>query len=234
VLLALAAMLSSLAPGSQRQIACTLRTTGLVTLGLAALLLVGAVALPSGRAQLMLNFGGLEMNRGLSLDADRRASTLAQAESLLGGALAQASDHPAVLRDLARVRWARYDDAGALDALQRATASPRLDAFDTLQIAHLYRDMGFADQAYAWATRAYSLWGRPAPDAVLRAYAEQTLPDDYRARTLADQAEADMHARAFGDALSLFQQALTFAPGSPYLQDRLGAAERGVRRQNGG
>ena len=234
VLLGLAAMLASLDTAGQRLAAYWLHTAARVGAGVAGLLLVGLLVLPSGRAQVLLDFGGLQMNRGLTLEGERRASTLAGAEALLVGALAQVPDHPAALRGLARVRWARYDDTGALDALEQVAASSRLDAFDTLQIAHLYRDMGFVDQAYAWATRAYSMWGRPPPDAVLRAYAEQTLPDDYRARTLADQAEAAMHARAFGDARSLFQQALTFAPGSAYLQDRLAAAERGMSRQNGG
>jgi hypothetical protein len=42
-----------------------------------------------------------------------------------------------------------------------------------------------------------------------------------------------MRARAFGEARSLFQQALTFQPDSPYLQDRLGAAQRAVAKYGG-
>jgi O-antigen ligase len=236
VLLALAGILSALtAPGYDLLAAWLARLSlagaGLLALGLAALLI-----LPAGRAQVLLDLGGLQMNRATDAPAEARASTLAEAESLLSLALAQDPGHAGVLRDLARVRLGRYDDAGALDALQRAAASPRLDAFDVLQIAHLYRDMGFADQAYAWANRAYATWRRPAPDVVLRAYAEQTLPDDFRIRVLVDQGEAAMHARAYADAASLFRQALSFAAGSPspYLQDRLAEAERAASRQNGG
>jgi hypothetical protein len=142
-----------------------------------------------------------------------------------------------VLRDLARVRSARFDDVGALEAVRRAAESPRLDAFDMLQIAHVYRDAGFATEAYAWAARAYAAWGRPSEDAVMRVYAENTLTDDeggHRARTLSAQAEAAMRARAFGQAADLFAQALTFKPDNAYLQDRLGAAQRAVLRYGPG
>ena len=44
---------------------------------------------------------------------------------------------------------------------------------------------------------------------------------------------AAMRARTFGEARSLFQQALTFKPDSPYLQDRLGAAQRAVVKYGG-
>jgi hypothetical protein len=145
----------------------------------------------------------------------------------LSAALQQDQTHPAVLRDLAWVRAARFDDAGALSALAAAGAAPHIDAFDMLQIAHGYRDLGVTDQAYAWATRAYAIWGRSLEDAVMDTYAQATL-DDARARTLADQAEAAMRARHFGDAHALFQQALTFQPGSQYLEDRIGAAQRAI------
>ena len=114
--------------------------------------------------------------------------------------------------------------------------APRLDAFDTLQVAHLYRDLGSANEAYRWAARAYETWGRAQTDTdpILLVYKRATLQDSPNAQTLADQAEAAMHARAFSDARALFAQALTFAPGSAYLQDRLGDAERGASRQNGG
>ena len=104
-----------------------------------------------------------------------------------------------------------------------------------LQIAHLYRDQGFATDAYTWAARAYATWGRPPEDAVMQVYAQSTLAalDDYRARTLATQAEAAMRARTFGAATALFQQALTFEPDSAYLQDRLGAAQRAVVKYGG-
>src|SRR5439155_27089015 len=152
--------------------------------------------------------------------------------SMLTLALTQDSAHPGVLRELARVRSARFDDAGALDALGQAAQSNRLDAFDMLQIAHLYRDFGFAEQGYTWAARAYATWGRLPEDGIMRTYAQSTLAvlDDDRARTLADQAEAAMRARTFTEARSLFQQALVFKPDSPYLQDRIGAAQRAVAK----
>jgi O-Antigen ligase len=235
-LLSLAGMLSALTAGGQALLTAWLKRLSLAAGGVLVLGLVAGLVLPAGRAQAFLNLGGLYMNRGLSHapESQSRAPTLAQAESFLALALAQEPGHPGVLRDLARVRFARYDDPGALEALKRAAASPGLDAFDVLQVAHLYRDMGFSDEAYAWANRAYAMWGRPAPDVVLRAYAQQTLPDDFRVRTLADQAEAAMHARAYADAVGLFEQALTFKADSPYLQDRLAEAERAASRQNGG
>jgi hypothetical protein len=130
---------------------------------------------------------------------------------------------------LARARATRFDDAGALDALKRAAASPSLDAFDMLQIGHVYRDLGFADEGYAWAARAYAAWGRPPEDAVMQVYAQSTLHDS-RAQNLADQAEAAMRGRTFRDARTLFEQALTFEPSNAYLQDRIGAAQRAVSK----
>jgi hypothetical protein len=234
VLLALAGMLSALTIDGHALLTAWLKRVSVASAGVLAVGVLALLVVPAGRAQVLLDFGGLQMNRGFDAEADARAPLLANAESLLAMGLAQDPGHPGVLRDLARVRFARYDDSGALDALKRAAASPSLDAFDVLQIAHLYRDMGFSDEAYAWANRAYAMWGRPAPDVVLRAYAQQTLPDDFRVRTLADQAEAAMHARAYADAVGLFEQALTFKSDSPYLQDRLAEAERAASRQNGG
>jgi aminopeptidase N len=182
----------------------------------------------------LLDLGGLELNRALALEpqSSARAAALAQADSMLSLALTHTPSHPSVLRDLARVRSARYDDRGALDALRHAADSPRLDAFDMLQIAHLYRDLGFADQAYSWASKAYAAWGRPAEDAVMQTYAQSTLVDD-RARTLATQAEAAMRARTFSEARLLFQQASTFEPANAYLHDRVGAAQRAVDKYGG-
>jgi hypothetical protein len=101
-----------------------------------------------------------------------------------------------------------------------------------LQIAHLYRDLGFVDEAYVWAARAYAAYGRSPEDGVMQVYAQSTLVDD-RSRTLATQAEAAMRARKFAEARSLFQQALTFEPRSAYLQDRVGAAQRAVDKYGG-
>ena len=119
--------------------------------------------------------------------------------------------------------------------MDQAAQSNRLDAFDMLQIAHLYRDFGFAEQGYTWAARAYATLGRLPEESVMQAYAQSTLVllDDDRARLLADQAEVAMGWRRFGEAQALFEQALVFRPDSPYLQDRLGAAQRAVAKYGG-
>jgi hypothetical protein len=202
---------------------------GLTLLGLLFLGVVVLAALPAGRAQVLLDLGGLKMDQALAqpTQSAQRGAELADAEAFLAAALAQDGSQPAVLRDLAWVRSARFDDDGGLRALAQAAASPRLDAFDMLQIAHVYRDLGVADEAYAWAVRAYGIWGRSPEDAVMENYAQSTLTDS-RARTLATQAEAAMRARSYADANSLFQQALTFESNSTYLQDRIGASQRAV------
>jgi O-antigen ligase len=237
LLLGVAAVLAALTPAALATVVRWVRTAAFgVTAGICVLVVL-LLATPAGRAQILLNLGGLELNQALALEsqAPGRLPALGESESMLTLALTQDSGHPAVLRDLARARSAHYDDSGALAALQQAAASPRLDAFDTLQIAHVYRDLGFAEPAYTWAARAYASWQRPPEDAVMQVYAQSTLAvlDDDRARTLADQAEAAMRARTFGEARSLFQQALTFKPDSPYLQDRLGAAQRAVVKYGG-
>ena len=82
------------------------------------------------------------------------------------------------------------------------------------------------------AQLAYAIWDRSLEDAVMGTYAQSTLSDS-RARTLADQGEAAMRARHFSEAHTLFVQALTFQPGSTYLQDRIGAAQRAVDKYGG-
>ncbi|HET6315662.1 MAG TPA: hypothetical protein VFG86_04330, partial [Chloroflexota bacterium] len=216
-----------------------------VSLGFVALLLVALVSallvavLPGGRAVALLDLGGLQANRALLMNgqAPERAGALAQAEATLEEALALAPGHPAVLRNLARVRSAQYDDVGAFGALTEVTQSPNLDAFDMLQIAHAYRDAGLPVEAYAWASRAYVATDRNFEDAVMQTYASDTLTDDeggHRARTLATQAEAEMRARRFGNAVTLFTEALSFKSDNAYLQDRQGAAQRAVAKYGPG
>jgi hypothetical protein len=202
---------------------------GVAVIGLLVVAVVVLAVLPAGRAQLLLDAGGLKMNQAFAVptQSPARASELADAEALLSAALAQDATQPAVSRDLAWVRSARFDDDGGLSSLARAAASSRIDAFDVLQIAHVYRDLGVEDEAYNWALRAYALTGRSLEDAVMETYAQSTLTDS-RARTLATQAEAAMRARSYAEANSLFQQALTFETTSAYLQDRIGASQRAV------
>jgi O-antigen ligase len=239
LLLGLAACLPALQPQSLRLLCAALARSAGVLLVLALLAAALVAALPALRSQALLNVGGLQLNRALALNAQApgRATALAEADATLTRALTQAPGHPAVLRLLARARSARYEDDLALLALREAAASPRLDAFDMLQIGTLYRDFGFADEGYTWATRAYAAWGRPPDDRVLWLHAQTTLADadgGHRAQTLAQQAEAAMRARAFGQAVTLFERALAFAPSSAYLQDRLGGAQRGVERYGPG
>jgi hypothetical protein len=197
--------------------------------GLLALALVVLAVLPAGRSRMLLDLGGLKMNAAFALptQSPARGAALADAETVLSAALDQDSTQPAVLRDLAWVRAARFDDDGGLRSLALAAASPQIDPFDMLQIAHVYRDLGVQDEAYNWAVRAYGITGRSLEDAVMETYAQSTLTDS-RARTLATQAEAAMRARSYADANSLFQQALTFEPRSAYLRDRIGGSQRAV------
>jgi O-Antigen ligase len=234
VLVGLAAILAALSPAAIGVLNRWTTRVGATLVGVAGIVALVVVAAPIGRAQMLLNLGGLDMNRAFAarIQSAERAAALADAENTLSFGLTQVSDHPGLLRDLARVRAARFDDDGALEALKRATNSPRLDAFDTLQIAHVYRDLGFADEAYAWAARAYAAWGRAPEDAVMQVYAESTLTDD-RSRVLAEQAEAAMRARSFGEANALFRQALSFESNSPYLKDRVGASQRAVDKYGG-
>jgi tetratricopeptide (TPR) repeat protein len=237
VLLGLAAVVAALNARGLAVLGSMLRWVCYGVVGLAALVAAAVLVFPRARAQVLLDVGSLQLNQALALDAQspERAAKLADAERTLSLALAQDGSQPAVLRELAHVRSARFDDAGALSALQGAVAATnRLDAFDRLQIAHLYRDMGSASEAYAWAAEAYAAWGRPPEDAVMQQYAQSTLTDD-RARTLAQQAEAAMRGRRFAEARTLFEQALVFEPGdNAYLHDRVGAAQRAVDRYGPG
>ena len=234
LLLSLAAICASLSDAALSGLTRFTTRSAVVAIGAIVLLVLLALVTPMGRAQLWLNAGALKMNHALAMPAQspERGAALADADATLSVALSQDPTHPAVQRDLAWVRSAHFDDSGALAALQSAAGSPRIDAFDMLQIAHVYRDLGVADQAYAWATRAYAIWDRSLEDAVMGTYAQSTLSDT-RARTLSDQAEAAMRARHFSDAHTLFSQALTFEPTSAYLQDRIGASQRAIDKYGG-
>jgi hypothetical protein len=239
LLLGLACVLVALPAGALSVLSHWALRACLVVLVVGALVVLAVAVLPGARAAALLDVGGLQANRALLMDAQsaERPGALAQAEASLNSALALAPGHPAVLRNLARVRTAEYDDSGAMSALREVTASPSLDAFDMLQIAHAYRDAGLPSDAYTWAARAYTATDRNFEDAVMQVYAADTLTDDeggHRARTLATQAEAEMRARRFGNAVTLFGEALTFKPDSTYLQDREGAAERAVAKYGAG
>lgn len=204
------------------------------SLGLGATLAVGLLViavLPAGRALAALNWGSLQLTRvqldNPAPDRDR----LASAEAALSTARALAPGSAAPLRNLARVRLARFDAAGSLELTRQASTTPGLDAFDTLQVARLYRELGFSDEAYRLAARAYDLWGRPPNLAVMQAYREATVRDDFRVRDLAAQAEDAIRNRRWAEAQTLFRQALQFAPENAYLRDRLADADRGFTKE---
>jgi O-antigen ligase len=201
-------------------------TCGVVLLGL----LVGgaAFAIPSVRAQSYLNLGSLHVTQYALTDG--KSGSLAQADALLIAGLAAEPDHAGLVRELARSKLLAFDTAAAIELTQRAETLPNLDSFDLLQIAHLYRDLGFTDRAYELARKSYVQSGRPAPTDVMQLYSRALLDDDFRVQTLADQAESFMRSREFDKALPLFEQALTFSPTNPYLLERLGDAQRGVIR----
>jgi hypothetical protein len=231
VLVGFAAVLAGLSPAA-------LEVVGRISHGYAAVcgavIVVAVLAvllLPTARAQALLDLGSLQLNQALALDRQNaaRGNALASAQWTLQSALGQDPTHPAILRELGRLDSAQFDDDAAMRAAAQLAQSPRLDAFDMLQVAQLYRDLGFSDEAYAWAARAYDAWGRAPELGVMQVYAQSTLTDS-RAQNLAEQAEAAMRARRFGEARDLFQQALTFQPGSAYLTDREGAADRAVAK----
>jgi len=239
LLVGLATVLASLGDRARRSLGQGLRRLGLGALVAVVAVLAIVALLPAGRARLLVNVAGLRMVQGWADGGspEQRAASLAAAEGLLSVALTQDPGDPAAQRDLARTRAQRYDDAGALASLRAASASPRLDAFDMLQVAHLYRDLAFANDGYSWAMRAYAAWGRTPTDTdpILLAYSRATLQDNPSAQRLAEQGEAALRARDFEAARRLFGQALSFGTGppNPYLQERLGAAERGVEKYGG-
>jgi hypothetical protein len=234
-LLGFGAVIAGLSPAASRLLIRLSRPLLVAGAALAIVVAIAVTVWPAARAQALLDLGSLRLNRALALDTQQpeRPAALASADDGLRAALAQDPTHPAVLRELARVQSTQYDDAAALRSITQAAASPRLDAFDMLQIAQVYRDLGFSDDAYAWAARAYSAWGRAPEDAIMQVYAQATLSDT-RAQTLATQAEAAMRGRRFAQARDLFTQALTFQPGSAYLTDRVGAADRAVTKYGPG
>ncbi|HEY0583868.1 MAG TPA: O-antigen ligase family protein, partial [Chloroflexota bacterium] len=113
VLLGLAAVLAGLSPAALASLSRLVGRGSVAVGALGVLVLVPFLVTPGGRAQALLNLGSLELNQALALEAQApaRAAALADAESTLALALTQADGHSGVLRELARVRSARYDDA---------------------------------------------------------------------------------------------------------------------------
>lgn len=228
LLVAASTVLACLGPRARRGVGRLVRwgsATLVVTAAATALVLA---LLPGGRALVLLNVGSLQLTQGL-LRED--ASSLSAAEATFEAALALEPASPALLRNLALARARQFKIAETLDPLTRAASSPRLDAFDMLQVARVYREVGFGAEAYAWALKAYQASGRPAPPAVMRPYRQGTLKDDPVVRTLVEQGEAALARRAFDEALPKFARALELDPENAYLRDRVGDAERGVERQ---
>jgi tetratricopeptide (TPR) repeat protein len=226
--LALAGVLGATRPDLQRQLASwSIR----LTVGGGVLILIlalGMLLTSGGRARVLLNLGNLELNRALLGQAAPDRPALSSAASLLAAAVDQDATQPAAWRQLARARLGTDEITAAVDALQHAASRPDLDAFEMLQVAHVYRDLGFGQEAYAWATRAYAAWGRRPPDAVEVAYQRATLVLDPQGvlLTLTDQAEAALRAGRYAEAAALLRQALPLAPDNVYLQSRIAFAER--------
>ena len=115
LLLGLAAVLAALTPAALARLAGWVRWATLSVATVSAVLVLGILATPAGRAQVLLNIGGLKLNQALALEPQTpgRLTALGESEGILTLALTQDSGHPAVLRDLAGARSAHYDDAGA-------------------------------------------------------------------------------------------------------------------------
>lgn len=198
-----------------------------------ALVATGAIAclVPQGHLLLTRNLAALDLDSAILRSPSVDQTQIAQAETGFETVLAADPTDPVALRDLARAHLATFDVSNALAELNQTTQTPGLDPFDMLQIAHLYRDLGFADQAYSWASSAYATWGRVPSEVVMLTYEQATVADNPNARVLAQQAEAASSTGDLQQALSLFQQALAFAPGNAYLQERIDGTQRGIDRQ---
>lgn len=212
------------------------RWAGRATLAVvAAAVVVGLLTavVPGLRAQAYLNAASLSLDQALLGPEPATPDNLQAAEALAHTGLQSAPGHPGLLRQVARAQVARFDFAAALDTIEQAASSPRLDAFDLLQIARLSRDIGQTQQAYTWAMHAYQLMDRVPPTAVVLEYRRALLPDDPRVRVLADQGEAAIRAERYAEAVDRFQQALSLAPDPPnaYLRDRADLAQRLLERQ---
>jgi tetratricopeptide (TPR) repeat protein len=230
LLLGIAAVLATTPVAAGRVLArCGLGVLGAVAV---LVLVLGALvaAWAPARSAALMDLGGLQLDAATFQRSQVDPDGAAQATRTLEAALAANPDSRAAQRTLARARLAQFDVAGTLALLQPLTASPSLDAFDMLQIAHLYRDLGFSHDAYQWASRAYQTWGRPASVPVMHTYLQAALPDDARVRTLVDQAEAATRGADYRQAIMLYQAALTFDPDDAYLLDRIGDAERAAAK----
>lgn len=234
VILAVGSIVASLGPAGLRWLSTWLTRAGLAVAALCLLALLVIVGLPSGRAQLLLNVGNLQLDQAILHDANVDRQRLAIAESTFKLAQSQDPLQPAVLRQLAWTHLKGYDTDAALESVKAAASSPRIDPFDRLQIAHIYRELGFSDEAYTWATEAFATWGRAPAEPILLPYEQATLADNPRAQSLANRGEAALRARAYSAASTLFRQALRLQPTSTYLQDRLNGAERGIEKYGPG
>src|SRR5207302_4118865 len=112
LLLACAAVFASLTDESLARLGRWTLRGSVAMVGVCAVGCLALLVTPGGRAQTLLDIGGLKMNQAFALPSQSpaRAADLADAEAVLSQALGQDSGHPAVLRDLAWVRAARFDD----------------------------------------------------------------------------------------------------------------------------
>jgi O-antigen ligase len=192
----------------------------------ASVVLAVLVTQPRHWADVPASLGALELAKAATKSGDWQAST-ATAERWLGVALSWAPDHPPALRHLARLRLLRNDAAGAAWALERATAGGALAPFDAIQVGRLYYQLGFLEEGRRW-TRAGLEAGNGLNRHAALQYDRLVLDQDWRVKTLVEQAEDLRNQRQYAQALPLFQQALALAPDNRYLLDQVDEVGRAV------
>jgi hypothetical protein len=114
----------------------------------------------------------------------------------------------------------RNDLAEAAALLGRASMSPRLSPFDAVQIGRLYYQMGFLEEGDRWTRHGYEMSGGLHRVSAYE-YHRLLLNQDWRVRTLVEQAEDLRNQRRYAEALPLFQHARTLAPDNRYLIDQV-------------
>lgn len=188
---------------------------------------------PRQPADALANLGALEVAKAVAVDQtslEERYGHVETGQRLLRQAVAWSPEHPAALRQLARAAVLRNDLAGAADALRRATAGHQLSPLDEIQIGRLYYSIGFLDDGYRWTRQGYLDGGGLYRSAAYEYYRLQ-VDEDWRVRTLVEQAETLRNQKNYQDALPLFQQALSLAPENRYLADQVDEVGRDLTRK---
>lgn len=190
-----------------------------------------ALARPGQLADLPASLGALEATRaaGARSNEEQRARASA-AEAWLLQALAWSPQHAPAHRHLAWLKTMANDPGGAAQHLAMAIASPRLSGWDAVQVGRLYYRIGFLEDGDRWSRFGVQISGG-AHRAAAYAYARLVLDQDWRTRTLVQQALSLRAQRRYADALALVEQALLLAPDNAYLLDQLRELRRGAAEQ---